>query len=797
MGKGDNIKIFLRLRPTKRENENLLYLNEYGEALEVSKGESEIEASALTKVRFRVPRSTAVGNGNNDTVNTFAFDRVLGMKAKQDEVFNMVARESVQSALEGFNATIFAYGQTGSGKTFTITGGAERYVDRGIIPRTLTYIFNEIAKRSDAQYKIHVSYLEIYNGAGYDLLDPTHEVTALEDMPKVMLREDDGGNVHISNLSMHLADTEEDGLNLLFVGDTNRAIAETPMNMASSRSHCVFTIFFEARQPGSDVIRRSKLHLVDLAGSERTHKTNSTGQIFKEANYINTSLSFLEQVIIALHEKATKGRQHIPYRNSLLTSILRDSLGGNCKTSMVANISADAANTGESISTCRFAQRVALIKNQASLNEQVDPSMVIRRLKAEVRALKDEIAFLKGEAGEDDEIDGEEMERLKSVVQGWIRSRSSENLQPGGFSFNRIHACFRLLRDEAASGAHGKAAGPPSDGEIAELKGQLQQRDNEISILVNMVKEARRGGGIKIARNDDEDADNVGGVPPYSEMQKNAQERQRARDVREHAPRRRSITLKDLEDKKKALKIFRETYAKNQAVEDNKVMLKTKYNEAKQTGEVINAARTKINELKAALDDARAARQEVDPDDLDLREERMLRNEKVQAIKVRMDEHKQTYRSNFQKLRELKGEIERIQKLLEKSRVTMQEDFEAWRGVMLRQCERSEPVQPSFVNSERAVASPQSHPVRQSSGFRDYTRTQEVASMEAEPPSKAQSAWGSPRNSSRHEPPPPQDLSSSSTMPLTGNAEADADIRAFYAAKEKLMSQRYNSKSVK
>ena len=131
--------------------------------------------------------------------------------------------------------------------------------------------------------------------------------------------EDEDGNVHLRNLSMHVAASEEEALNLLFLGDTNRAIAETPMNLASSRSHCIFTISLEARQEGSSTIKRSKLHLVDLAGSERTHKTNASGQLFREASHINKSLHFLEMVIVALYEQKKSGRSHIPYRNSMMT----------------------------------------------------------------------------------------------------------------------------------------------------------------------------------------------------------------------------------------------------------------------------------------------------------------------------------------------------------------------------------------------------------------------------------------------------------------------------------------------
>jgi len=186
---------------------------------------------------------------------------------------------------------------------------------------------------------------------------------------------------------MHRATSEEEALNLLFLGDANRAVGETTMNQASSRSHCLLTVFLEAREAGG-VVRRSKLHLVDLAGSERVHKTKSDGMTLNEAKYINTSLFYLEMVIVALNEKNKKARDHIPYRNSMMTSVLRDSLGGNCRTVMVATCSAEAPQTEESISTCRFAQRVARVKNDAVRNEETDPAVTIARLEGEVASLK-------------------------------------------------------------------------------------------------------------------------------------------------------------------------------------------------------------------------------------------------------------------------------------------------------------------------------------------------------------------------------------------------------------------------
>lgn len=234
----------------------------------------------------------------------------------------------IQAGLDGFNGTIFAYGQTGSGKTFTVTGGPEKYEDRGIIPRSLSALFNQFKKRTDYIYSVHVSYLEIYQDVGYDLLDPKLETHAksLDDLPKVSLMEDEDGNIHLRNLSAHPAATEEDALNLLFLGDTNRTTSETPMNLASSRSHCIFTIFITAVQVGSDVTRKSKIHLVDLAGSERVFKTKAAGALLSESKYINLSLHFLEMCIVALQNRAKSGSTHIPYRNSMMTSVLRDSL---------------------------------------------------------------------------------------------------------------------------------------------------------------------------------------------------------------------------------------------------------------------------------------------------------------------------------------------------------------------------------------------------------------------------------------------------------------------------------------
>ncbi|XP_064841394.1 kinesin-like protein KIF6 [Oncorhynchus masou masou] len=423
-----SIQIFARVKPTKKPAS--VYCVDNGEP-------------AGSILEFLVPKDLADGFINNKKETyKFRFQEVFDQTVKQEDIFEAIAKPVADSVLSGYNGTIFAYGQTGSGKTFTITGGAERYSDRGIIPRTLSYLYQHFSQDSSMVYTTHISYLEIYNEVGYDLLDPRHEASRLEDLPKVNIMEDPDQNIHLRNLSLHQSANEEEALNLLFLGDTNRMIAETPMNQASTRSHCIFTMHVCGREPGSVTVRRSKLHLVDLAGSERVGKTGVCGQLLTEAKYINLSLHYLEQVIIALSEK---NRLHIPYRNSMMTSVLRDSLGGNCMTTMIATVSVDKRNVDESISTCRFAQRVALIRNEALLNEEMDPALLIVSLKREIQCLKEELSMVTGEKRED-QLTQEEIHKMEELVKVFLEDPDCEVTLALGPDMRKIHYCFSLLK---------------------------------------------------------------------------------------------------------------------------------------------------------------------------------------------------------------------------------------------------------------------------------------------------------------------------------------------------------------
>ncbi|KAJ3017417.1 Kinesin- protein 6 [Thoreauomyces humboldtii] len=633
------IQIYARVRPARANSKLPIDPNRYW-----CNPASQDQDGSKPRIGFHVPKDQAAGMINNQRESyDFRFDRVFDRDVGQEEVFDVVAKPVVLSVMDGYNGTIFAYGQTGSGKTFTITGGAERYGDRGIIPRTLQFVFAQMQKDHDVRYEVSVSYLEIYNEVAYDLLDSTREAKKLEDLPKVSLQEDDGGNIHLRNLSCITAKDEEEALNLLFIGDTNRMIAETPSNPASSRSHCLFIVNITGRKEGEDTIRKSKLHLVDLAGSERVGRTGINGTLLKEAKYINLSLHYLEQVIIALHEKASGKRTHVPYRNSMMTSVLRDSLGGNCRTTMVATVAVEDVLIDESISTCRFAQRVALVSNNAQLNEELDPRLQIARLKREVARLKVELAIARGETGDDagEELPEYEKERVKDAVMDYLRDGGKDAALLFADA-RKIGEAFRLLKvmtkqtassvsnhsvpgtvlktASALPAAEDGPAAMDSDengSELERLRRLIAHRDNEINILVEMVNKLRSGEEV--------DKRPLKALPP--EIRSAVSMPSLSGPSATAAANTKSVSLSSLpttsttttgapapgfggstarlaasvpqltSEKAKAFEIFKSGYPSGSWIEGQKTLLKGKYGDAKALGEKAHQLRTDMSEF--------------------------------------------------------------------------------------------------------------------------------------------------------------------------------------------------------
>ncbi|KAM6216943.1 kinesin-like protein KIF17 [Rhynchocyon petersi] len=310
----------------------------------------------------------------------FTFDGAYYMHHFTEQIYNEIAYPLVEGVTEGYNGTIFAYGQTGSGKSFTMQGLPEPSSQRGIIPRAFEHIFESVQCAENTKFLVRASYLEIYNEDVRDLL-------GADTKQKLELKEHPEKGVYVKGLSMHTVHSVAQCERIMETGWKNRSVGYTLMNKDSSRSHSIFTISIEiyaVDERGKDHLRAGKLNLVDLAGSERQSKTGATGERLKEATKINLSLSALGNVISALVDGRCK---HIPYRDSKLTRLLQDSLGGNTKTLMVACLSPADNNYDESLSTLRYANRAKNIKNQPHINE--DPKdALLREYQEEIKRLK-------------------------------------------------------------------------------------------------------------------------------------------------------------------------------------------------------------------------------------------------------------------------------------------------------------------------------------------------------------------------------------------------------------------------
>ncbi|XP_062813853.1 kinesin-like protein KIF9 isoform X2 [Anolis carolinensis] len=314
-----------------------------------------------------VERDVSKGVVNNKQTNwSFKLDGVLH-NASQDMVYNVLATGLVSQALNGYNGTIMCYGQTGAGKTYTMTGMTESYLNRGIIPRAIQQVFKSVEEHGSQFITVRISYMEIYNETIFDLLSMM-PLGAAMDVPLSVVESPYG--VSVKGLTIHPAPTEEVALNLLFEGNLNRSVGQHALNTRSSRSHCIFTIYIECHSRILSDARyvTSKINLVDLAGSERLAKSKSEGQGLKEATYINKSLSFLEQVILALSDR---NREHIPFRQSKLTYTLKDSLGGNCNTVLVANICSEAIHIIETRMVKNLEKDVLYLKEELAMHNSL------------------------------------------------------------------------------------------------------------------------------------------------------------------------------------------------------------------------------------------------------------------------------------------------------------------------------------------------------------------------------------------------------------------------------------------
>lgn len=379
----ENVRIYLRIRPGRSEETSNRGNNSSGSS-----------SNYCLMVDPQDPKQ-AVTLFNGPKAEVFTYDCVGGPETEQEEIFESVAKPVTEYCLQGYNGTIFAYGQTGSGKTFTMQGPMTEanlidFNQRGLIPRTFEYLFECIRAEEEEtgggrEFLCKCSYVEIYNENIFDLLEISGSAGTCS------LREDIKRGVYIEGAKEEIINSPSEAYEVYERGSLNRHVAETSMNRESSRSHSVFTLFIQSKQRVGEIIdvRESRFNLVDLAGSERQQMTGTTGQRLKEAGNINKSLLALSNVINGLVEISNGRVRHVQYRDSKLTFLLRDSLGGNAKTVIIANVSPSALYYNETLSTLKFAQRAKMIKNKAVVNKDIQGNVL--QLQAEIQRLQHEL----------------------------------------------------------------------------------------------------------------------------------------------------------------------------------------------------------------------------------------------------------------------------------------------------------------------------------------------------------------------------------------------------------------------
>ncbi|XP_037621652.1 kinesin-like protein KIF16B isoform X2 [Sebastes umbrosus] len=382
-----SVRVAVRVRPMDRREKDL-----------TAKCIIKMEGTKTSITNLKIPDGIA-GESTRDRTKTFTYDFSYDSTdcksftfVSQEKVFKDLGSDVLKAAFEGYNACVFAYGQTGSGKSYTMMGNPG---DAGLIPRFCEGLFSRISgatRWDEASFRTEVSYLEIYNERVRDLLRRKSTQTY-----NLRVREHPKDGPYVEDLSKHLVQNYSDVEELMEAGNINRTTASTGMNDVSSRSHAIFTINFtqakfDALMPSETL---SKIHLVDLAGSERADATGATGVRLKEGGNINKSLVTLGNVISALADMTQDGVNtnlkkksvFVPYRDSVLTWLLKDSLGGNSKTIMIATVSPADVNYGETLSTLRYANRAKNIINKPTINEDCNVRL-IRELRAEIARLK-------------------------------------------------------------------------------------------------------------------------------------------------------------------------------------------------------------------------------------------------------------------------------------------------------------------------------------------------------------------------------------------------------------------------
>ena len=435
MSNAGNVNVICRFRP----------MNE----LEKTNGNEEVCVfTSPTTLQFHSTRE------NNNY--RFEFDRIFPPSSTQEDIYNFGVKGIIDSVLDGYNGTVLAYGQTSSGKTYTMQGEMNNNSTQGIIPRMIEHVFDFIHSQEGSEFMIKVSMIEIYLEKIRDLLDLSRV--------NLQVRENFSKGIYVDGCSERYVGCPEDVYAALKIGSNNRAQAATLMNEHSSRSHSIFILTINQNNKKEGFSKVGKLYLVDLAGSEKLSKTGATGLTVEEAKLINKTLTTLGRVIYNL----TDGKSnHVPYRDSKLTRVLQESLGGNSKTCLIITCSPSIYNESETLSTLRFGLRAKKIKNKPKINKEVtvaELQKLVDKLKENLKKANNRITQLENfirqnglrvpessyKIEEDEEEKSKEIEEkakekdAKNILEEIKKKKEYKNMGIG----ERINFSMGLLKED-------------------------------------------------------------------------------------------------------------------------------------------------------------------------------------------------------------------------------------------------------------------------------------------------------------------------------------------------------------
>jgi len=460
--------------------------------------QNRIERDANSEQIVTFPSQEGLKLTTKDASSAFTFDRVFPTNTAQHDVFDYSIRGTVDDVLAGYNGTVFAYGQTGSGKTYTMMGAGSigDQEAKGIIPRIVEQIFHSImSSDGSVEFTVKVSYMEIYMEKIRDLLVPTND--------NLPVHEDKARGVYVKGLHEFYVGSVEEVYEILERGGAARMVAATNMNQESSRSHSIFVIEVAQKNVETGSAKSGRLFLVDLAGSEKVGKTGASGQTLEEAKKINKSLTSLGMVINALSDGKSS---HIPYRDSKLTRILQESLGGNSRTTLIINCSPSAYNYEETVSTLRFGERAKTIKQKAKVNEELSPAQLkalLKKSQGTLTTYESYISSLEAEVGawrKGDQLAQEQWtpalkERAKVPAQATPRPATPSRLKSGQETPSTPRPDSRLDLDRA---------GTPSIPMDKDEKEEFLKRENELQDQLadkeSMLSKAEEA--LQVARNE-------------------------------------------------------------------------------------------------------------------------------------------------------------------------------------------------------------------------------------------------------------------------------------------------------